>query len=106
MNREFVQELLNSERPLPDGFQLETRAGLAQGVWYGLPKEEYVERMVEGKAVKDEKELIERVEMEYKGKHGVKEKVKEIARRKTEVVDEKLVWRREELRDWKGSRLN
>jgi hypothetical protein len=93
VKQESVQQLLNAETPLPEGFQLEARAGLTQTAWYGLPKEEYVERMIESKPM-DEKELIERLEKEYKGKHGLIEKVTEIVQRKTRRVNGKLVWRR------------
>lgn len=43
----------------------------------------------------DEKELMEQLEMDYKGKHGLREKVSEMVRRKTTMVEKKLVWRRE-----------
>jgi hypothetical protein len=92
VNQESVQELLHSETSLPAAFHLETRAGLPQTAWYGLPKEDYVARLIEERLM-NEKELIEHLEMEYKGKHGLKEKVSEMVKRKTVVENEKLVWR-------------
>lgn len=91
----LVEKLLYTEGPLPEGFQLETRGRPRKD--YGLPKESEIKNLVESKPGMNVKELIERLEMDYKGKHGLKAKVLDVIERKTRVKDDqKLVWRRDE----------
>ncbi|CAG8585687.1 2683_t:CDS:2, partial [Acaulospora colombiana] len=89
-----VQSLLNSDAPLPEGFVLANfhgHAGKAQKS-YGLPKEEEIEKILKMKS-RSMKELMEELEYEYRGKQGLRERVEEIARRKTRLEGDRLVWK-------------
>lgn len=95
---ESVKRLVRSEEgSLPDGFAPKMVAGSSQG-WYGLPSEEDVKKVVtkkrEGGIPKSERDVLDEMEIELKGKHGVRERVVEILSRKTGLADGgSLEWR-------------
>lgn len=95
VDQKLVKRLLDSDGSLPKGFQLDETRGRPHSGWYGLPRESYIQNLVNSKPI-DKKELIEKIELEFKSKHGVREKVEEVIERKTKTMDEKLVWRRDE----------
>lgn len=76
------------ERSLPDGFTLEVLPE-AKSVAYGLPTEAHVEKVLP----LGEEELLEVLSYEWKGKHGVRERVVEIMGRKTMLESGMRVWR-------------
>lgn len=108
-----VEKLLSSDAPLPAGFELPvggatTVAGSSQGWSYGLPKEDYVQKIVarlnerskkEKKKDKGgvfkfrERDVLDEISIELRGKHGLGGRVLEILGRKTTLADGSLVWK-------------
>jgi hypothetical protein len=94
-----VEMLLSSNEALPEGFVLEPGVRSSQGrASFGLPKEELVKDVLERLRMRNEKRngalseraLLDEMEIELRGKHGVRDRVLEILRRKTK---EGLVWK-------------
>jgi 3-hydroxyisobutyryl-CoA hydrolase len=93
-----VEMLLSSTEALPEGFVLEMVGSSSQGrASFGLPNEDYVKDVLErlrarnkGNGVLNERAVLDEMEIELRGKHGVRDRVLEILKRKTR---EGLVWK-------------
>jgi hypothetical protein len=94
-----VEKLLSSNEALPEGFVLETVGGSSQGrASFGLPNEEFVKDVLKRLSERNkrngalnERAVLDEMEIELRGKHGVRDRVLEILRRKTK---EGLVWKK------------
>jgi 3-hydroxyisobutyryl-CoA hydrolase len=96
---QLVDDLFDSrKRPRPvSGFDIKKMTTMRpRHASFGLPNEEDVERALSkrtgGQGEMGWGQLIEELEMELKGKHGVRERVEEIVARKARLVDGKAVW--------------
>lgn len=96
MDRALVDNLFDpNKQKLRFEFELQKlmRSG-PRHASFGLPNEDDVERALLGKGEGEMGlgQLIEELEFQLKGKHGVRERVAEIVARKARLVDGKVVW--------------
>lgn len=92
---ESVKVLFDSKKSeLAEGFDIQ-KIAVTRHASFGLPNEDDVERALgqdQGKGEMGLGQLIEELEFQFKGKHGIRERVEEIVARKARLVDGKVVW--------------